>query len=170
MIAKLFRRLTADAGAGDALFDWATACAREPGWYVEGGVPDTINGRFALVSTITALCCVRLEQLGSEGDALSIALTERFAEVMESEHRELGCGDPTLGKTVLKLVGSLARRVTILRPAMDGAIAWSETARAALPGFGDSAEEQSWRAARLEALALRLQSAGSDDLAAGAIR
>ena len=35
-------------------------------------------------------------------------VTERFIEVMELEHRELGLGDPTLGKTVRKLVG-LAR-------------------------------------------------------------
>ena len=40
---------------------------------------------------------------------LSVALTERFIAVMECEHRELGLGDPTLGKTVRKLVGSLAR-------------------------------------------------------------
>jgi cytochrome b pre-mRNA-processing protein 3 len=44
-----------------------------------------------------------------------VALTERFIEVMESEHRELGLGDPTLGKTVRKLVGSLARRTQLWR-------------------------------------------------------
>ena len=48
-------------------------------------------------------------------NALSVALTERFIEVMEAEHRELGLGDPTLGKTVRKLVGSLARRTELWR-------------------------------------------------------
>ena len=46
-----------------------------------------------------------------------MALTERFIEVMESEHRELGLGDPTLGKTVRKLVGALARRTELWRSA-----------------------------------------------------
>ena len=45
----------------------------------------------------------------------SVALTERFIHVMESEHRELGLGDPTLGKTVRKLVGMLARRTQLWR-------------------------------------------------------
>ena len=169
MIAKLFRRLTTDPVAGGPLFDWATAAAREPGWYVEGSIPDTIDGRFAMVSTIVALCCARLEQLGPEGQPLSVALTERFAAVMESEHRELGIGDPTLGKTVLKLVGALARRTTILRPAMDGAVDWPAAADAALPGLDDSELAGIWRARRLENLARRLQSARIEELATGAI-
>jgi cytochrome b pre-mRNA-processing protein 3 len=169
MIAKLFRRLTAAPGADCALFDWSTAAAREPGWYVAGGVPDTIDGRFAMVSTIAALCSARLEQLGPDGQGLSVALTERFAAVMESEHRELGLGDPTLGKTVLKLVGALARRTALLRPAMDGAVEWKEAANAALPGLDDSQQARDWRAARLEKLARRLQTVGVAELSAGVI-
>jgi cytochrome b pre-mRNA-processing protein 3 len=166
MIAKLFRRLTADPEAGAALFDVVTRAARERGWYVEGSVPDTINGRFAVVSTVTALCCLRLEQLGKAGEALSVALTERFAEVMESEHRELGIGDPTLGKTVLRLVGSLARRVDALRPALAGDMAWSEAADTVFPSIGAGAPA-GWRARQLELLAGRLQAASVDQLARG---
>lgn len=169
MIAKLFRRLTAAPGAECALFDWATTAAREPGWYIEGGVPDTIDGRFAMVSTITALCCVRLERLGFEGEALSVAVTERFAAVMESEHRELGIGEPSLGKTVLRLVGSLARRVAMVRPAMDGEIGWKTAADAVLTGFDEGEKAKQWRAARLEVLAHRLQSASLEDLEAGTV-
>ena len=168
MIAKLFRRLTAGREAGTALFDWATRAARERDWYTDGAVPDTIDGRFALVSTVTALCCLRIEQLGAEGEGLSVALTERFAEVMESEHRELGLGDPTLGKTVLKLVGSLAGRVDALRPAVRGEGKWSAAAERVLPGAPDE-EARAWRADRLERLAKGLESAGLEPLAAGEI-
>ena len=169
MIAKLFRGLTADPGEGAALFGWATGAARERAWYVEGFIPDTIDGRFAVVSTVTALCCVRLERLGVEGEALSVALTERFAEVMESEHRELGIGDPTLGKTVLKLVGSLARRVDVLRPAMREGGDWRTAARAAFPGIA-SEPAIAWLAGRIEDLAERLDGATLDELARGAVR
>lgn len=173
MIAKLFRRLTAgpktsDAG-GAALFDWVTRAARERDWYVDGAIPDTIDGRFALVSTVAALCCLRLEQLGAEGEALSVALTERFAEVMDSEHRELGIGDPTLGKTVLKLVGSLARRVGQLRSAFDGQRDWTAAAAAVLPDAPDD-RSQYWRAQHLERLAGQLRSAGPARLVAGEIQ
>ena len=119
MLGFLFRTLTAEPARGAALFDALTAKARESHWYVEGAVPDTLDGRFAVLATVVALAIVRLEREGGSGIAASVALTERFIEVMESEHRELGLGDPTLGRTVRKLVGSLARRTELWRKALD---------------------------------------------------
>src|SRR5437762_1584194 len=88
------------------------------------------DGRFAMLATIMALVLVRLEQLGEPGNAVSVALTERFIEAMESEHRELGLGDPTLGKTVRKLVGALARRTELWRSAVAGD--WPDAMRASV--------------------------------------
>jgi len=118
MLQFLFRRLTAEPRRGAALFESVNAAARQPHWYVEGQVPDTIDGRFAVLATLLALVLVRLERFGDDGNPASVALTERFIEVMEAEHRELGLGDPTLGKTVRKLVGSLARRTELWRSAV----------------------------------------------------
>ena len=129
MLGFLFRGLTASPARGSALFDAATAEARRPVWYVEAGVPDTLDGRFAVLATVTAMTIVRLEQLGDDGTALSVALTERFIEVMESEHRELGIGDPTLGKTVRKLVGSLSWRTDFIRNVVSHSGDWREAAR-----------------------------------------
>src|SRR5438270_7622917 len=114
MLRYLFPRLTRPSDAM-ALFDWVTAQARSPPWYLDCGVAYTIDGRFALLATIMALVLVRLESEGEPGDALSVTLTERFIEVMEAEHRELGLGDPALGRTVRKLVGALASRVALWR-------------------------------------------------------
>jgi len=132
MLGNLFRTLTAEPSRGAKLFAAATAEAREPHWYVEGAVPDTIDGRFAVLATILAVVIVRLEQLREEGNAASVALTERFIEVMESEHRQMGLGDPKLGRTVRKLVGSLSRRVALWRSATAGERDWSEAARESL--------------------------------------
>jgi cytochrome b pre-mRNA-processing protein 3 len=140
MLGFLFRGLTADPHRGAALFDAIVARAREPHWYVEGKVPDTIDGRFAVLATLTALALVRLEQAGEDGDATSVALTERFIEVMEAEHRELGLGDPTLGRTVRKLVGSLANRTEIWRFAASGERDWTEGSRESLYKEGVSAD------------------------------
>lgn len=169
MIAKLFARLTADRPTGAALFDWSTRCARRRDWYVEGSVPDTMDGRFAVLSTVAALAALRLEELGPEGDQLSVALAERFAQVMESEHRELGIGDPTLGKTVLKLVGSLARRVDVLRPAFGGTEDWDAAAKTC---FANASSEGAvpWLAERLRDMTVRLRSASIEQLAKGEIR
>lgn len=132
MLNHLFRRLTAEPQRGAPLFDSVTAEARRPHWYVEGQVPDTLDGRFAVLATLLALVIVRLEADGGEGDRISVAVTERFIEVMESEHRELGLGDPTLGKTVRKLVASLARRTQIWREAAADERAWTQAARESL--------------------------------------
>jgi cytochrome b pre-mRNA-processing protein 3 len=132
MLKFLFRGLTADVAAGAPLSEALTAEARRPHWYVEGAVPDTLDGRFAVLATLTALTLVRLESEGEPGNRASVELTERFIEVMESEHRELGIGDPTLGRTVRKLVGMLARRTDLWRSARASETDWSETTRASL--------------------------------------
>ncbi len=126
MLASLFRRLTAQPERGAPLFDALTARARERHWYIEGMVPDTIDGRFAVLATLTALTMVRLDQGEDEGSPVSIALTERFIQVMESEHREIGLSDPNLGRKVRKLVGSLARRVDAWRTTVAGDDGWEE--------------------------------------------
>jgi cytochrome b pre-mRNA-processing protein 3 len=124
MLGFLFRRLTAAPSGATALFDAITREARAPFWYAQGGVPDTIDGRFAMLSTLLALALVRLDQLGDEGMRFGVALTERFVTVMESEHRELGLGDPTLGKTVRKLVAALSHRVGLWRDAVENPASW----------------------------------------------
>jgi cytochrome b pre-mRNA-processing protein 3 len=129
MLNFLFRRLTAEPAAGAKLFEAITAEARRPSWYVEGAVPDTLDGRFAVLASLTALSLVRLEQLGASANLLAAALTEQFVHVMEAEHRELGLGDPTLGKTVRKLVGALAGRVDTWRAAAGGESSWLDAAR-----------------------------------------
>jgi cytochrome b pre-mRNA-processing protein 3 len=132
MLGFLFRGLTAEPNRGAALFGAINAQMRQPHWYVEGKVPDTLDGRFAVLATLTALALVRIEQAGDEGNAASVALTEQFIEVMESEHRELGLGDPKLGRTVRKLVGSLSRRVELWRETLAERRAWNEAVRESL--------------------------------------
>jgi cytochrome b pre-mRNA-processing protein 3 len=132
MLNFLFRGLTAGRQVGAPLFDALTAQARRPDWYIEGRVPDTLDGRFAVLATLIALTLVRLESGGEAADRLSVALTERFIEVMESEHRELGLGDPALGKTVRKLVRMLGKRTELWRKASSGRSDWTETTRASL--------------------------------------
>ena len=131
MLNFLFRRLTADPQRGAELFDAVTRIARRPQWFRDAAVPDTLDGRFAVLATVISMVMLRLEREGAAGDLVSVALTERFVEIMEAEHRELGLGDPTLGKQVRKLVGSLARRAGIWRAAI-AAGDWRNAARESL--------------------------------------
>ena len=167
MLQFLFRRLTADPRRGAALFDAVTRLAREPHWYVEGQVLDTLDGRFAMLATVTALALSRLEQLGDAANAASVALTERFIEVMESEHRELGVGDPALGKQVRRLVGSLARRVELWRDAVAGSEGWLEAARQSVYTNAVAAGALAHSSAALEGLWARLEAADLEALIGG---
>ena len=167
MLKFLFRGLTAEAPGAAALFDALTAEARRPHWYVEGAVPDTLDGRFAVLATVLALVLVRLERDGETGDRLSVALTERFIHVMESEHRELGLGDPTLGRTVRKLVGMLAHRTDLWRSAGDAN--WEEAARESLYRDDVDAEALSHSAAALKAFWERIGATPLTELEQGKI-
>src|SRR6185369_16138934 len=167
MLSFLFPRLTPGPHKGAALFDAVTAKAREPHWYVEGEVPDTIDGRFRVLATVLSLVLVRLEQEGEAGDALSVALTERFIEVMDAEHRELGIGDPSLGKTVRKLVGSVARRVELWRSAVDGD--WNEAARQSVYAREGASGAVEHSAGSLKAIWTKLSDIDAAGLAEGRI-
>ena len=127
MLGNLFGRLTREPKRGQELFNAVVAEARRPHWYLAGQVADTIDGRFSVLATVTALAIVRLEQGSKALGNLSVGLTERFIESMDSEHRELGLNDPGLGRRVRKLVGSLERRVDEWRDAIHDETDWTET-------------------------------------------
>jgi cytochrome b pre-mRNA-processing protein 3 len=165
MLSFLFRGLTARPARGEALFDAVTAVARRRSWYVEGAVPDTLDGRFAVLATVAALVLVRLEREGEGGNQASVAFTERFIHVMESEHRELGLGDPTLGKTVRKLVAMLARRVELWRAAD-----WLEATRVSLYKGAPEEDALERSVAALRDLARRLDTTSLGELQQGTIR
>jgi cytochrome b pre-mRNA-processing protein 3 len=109
MFRALFARLTGRPKRGQDLFELAVREARRPEWFVQGDVPDTVNGRFAVLATVIALITIRLEREGAK--EASAALTERLVESLDAEIREMGVGDPSLGKQVRKLVGAVAGRV-----------------------------------------------------------
>lgn len=131
MLRRLFARLTEGANRGGALFEALVAEARQPHWFVEGAVPDSVDGRFAVLATVVALATVRLERGGDEGRMASVALTERFIAAMDAEHRQMGVSDPAIGKTVRKLVSALSGRVELWR---------------------DTSSDKAWRAATLRSI------------------
>ena len=168
MLRFLFGRLTSERSRGAELFDSVIREARKPHWYRDGEVPDTIDGRFAVLATVCALAMIALEDGDDEGQAASAALTERFIEAMDAEHRQLGLNDPGLGRRVRKLVRSLERRVDEWRAATQGELDWSETAVTSIYR-GDSPKDGALNhsVGRLRELWSRLSSAPEHDLAEG---
>jgi cytochrome b pre-mRNA-processing protein 3 len=125
-LMAVLRPKAPDAGA---LYDAVVKEARRPAWYREGGVDDSLDGRFAVLASITALTILRLEEGSEESVRHSVALTESFISDMDAQMREQGFGDPSIGKQVRFMVGALASRVDWWRRARAGELDWSEAVR-----------------------------------------
>ena len=121
----LFSKRTTEPD-GATLYAAIVAETRRADWYRAAAVPDSIDGRFALLSSLLALADIRLGQGGEAGQALAPRLAERFIADMDVQMREAGFGDPGLGKQVRMMVGSLASRVERWQVAIDHGGAWNE--------------------------------------------
>ena len=111
---------------GAALYSAIVAEARRPDYYVDAGVPDTIDGRFAVLASLIALTDIRLGQSSEAASQIAPRLTECFIADMDAQMREAGFGDPGLGKQVRMMVGSLASRVERWQNVIDRGAAWDE--------------------------------------------
>src|SRR4029453_14195326 len=107
----------ADAGP---LYAAIVAETRRPDWYRDAGVPDTMDGRFAVLTSLLALADIRLERGADDARALGPRLAEAFIADMDAQMREAGFGDPSLGKQVRMMVGSLAGKVDRRAPRAGG--------------------------------------------------
>jgi cytochrome b pre-mRNA-processing protein 3 len=111
------------------LYNAIVGQARLPHWYVEGQVPDTLDGRFDMVSSILSLVLLRLEALGQPAREASAQLTEIFVTDMDGQLRQHGIGDLVVGKHIGQMMSQLGGRLTAYREALvdggtlDGAIA-----------------------------------------------
>jgi cytochrome b pre-mRNA-processing protein 3 len=134
------------------LYDGLVAAARDPDWYRDGGVPDTLEGRFDMVATMVALALLRLEAEGDGAKAESVLLTEIFIDDMDGTLRQLGIGDFVVGKHVGKLVSALGGRLGAYREALRGEAPLEPAVRRNV--FRDAPADE----ADVESVAARLES------------
>lgn len=169
MFRRLFPRLTDAPKRGTALFAAAVAEARAPHWFTEGGAEDSLEGRFGVLASVAALLLVRLERGADNADA-GAALTERIIEALDGELREMGIGDPTLGKQVRAMVGALAARVEVARVAVAGETNWRDfTVRGIHRGQMRTDEQVAHATAAVRAWWVRLDAADDAALIDGRI-
>ncbi len=122
----LLSRLISGSRPSHPLYERVVSEARERHWYIAGEAEDSIDGRFAVLATLLALASVRLERGSEAAKRAGIDLTERFIADMDGEIRQLGIGDPGVGKQVGAMVGALGGRVEAWRRAIGGEEQWDE--------------------------------------------
>jgi cytochrome b pre-mRNA-processing protein 3 len=94
---------------GADLYKRMVALARTPRFYAELGVPDTVEGRFEMISLHVALAVRRLH--GVDG-ALAEAVLKAMWINLDESIRELGIGDLSVAKKMKLLAGNFYGRAT----------------------------------------------------------
>jgi cytochrome b pre-mRNA-processing protein 3 len=99
-------------GKAQSLYRSAVEAARQPVFFSEHGVPDTLDGRFDCITLHVVLMCQRLREAGEHGQGKKLA--QRLFDVMfrdmEDNLREMGASDTSVGKRVKEMAKSFYGR------------------------------------------------------------
>ncbi len=137
--------------------------AREPSYYADCNVADTVGGRFDLITAVLCVVMVRVE--ASDMRAESALLAELFVEDMDSQVRELGVNDVVVGKHMGKLMSVLGGRLGAYRSALveKDLEKLTSAVNRNVTFAEDANEEASAKAVAQKLLALSERLAGFDD-------
>ncbi|MEO7248536.1 MAG: ubiquinol-cytochrome C chaperone family protein [Novosphingobium sp.] len=167
LLKRLLGARADDLSPYRALWHRIVEVSRDPRWYREGGVVDSVVGRFDAVTLV--LCAVLLRMERDEAlIAPSARLTELFVSDMDSQLRESGVGDLVVGKRMGKLMGALGGRLGAYREGLaqdDAALGAAIARNVTLREGADPAVA----AAMLRKLASSLAETDGDALLGGAM-
>lgn len=102
MIFNPFRKNTATE-AVYAVYSAIVAQSRQPRFYADWGVPDTVTGRFDMICLHLALLFRRLRSERREVAEFSQAVFDLFFKDMDRSLREMGAGDMAVPKKIQKM-------------------------------------------------------------------
>jgi len=140
-LAKLFGRKS-ESGSAHTLYSAAVMRAREPVFYLDFAVPDTLEGRFEMIAFHVFLILRRLKSAPGEAGAgnvpaadgnsdpcnvLGQALFDLMFADMDRNLREMGAGDLGVGRRVKAMAAAFYGRIK----AYDAGLAAGEAALSA---------------------------------------
>jgi cytochrome b pre-mRNA-processing protein 3 len=165
---RLFRRRLAKRNT-DKLYGVIVAQARLPVFYRNFGVPDTVDGRFVVLSLHLFALLHRLKQEGAPGRELAQQLMNRFARDMETVLREVGIGDLAIPKKVRGIAASSHALLQAYNAALQaGDAAFDDAIAEALPTDPKRAEAASRAlASYVKGIVKELERQSFDGLCAG---
>jgi cytochrome b pre-mRNA-processing protein 3 len=151
----------------DRLYAGVVRAGRDPDWYLRGGVPDSVDGRFDMIAAILSLVLLRIETEGDACRAEAVLLAERFADDMNGNLRQIGIGDLVVGKHVTKMMGALGGRLGAFREAAAGGNLDLPVRRNIFRGTPPSDDAVAFVTERLEAFRIRLNMVKAEALIDG---
>lgn len=152
ILERLFRK-GQDRAHLQPLYNAAVAAARQPEWYLQGKVADTLDGRFDMVALMLSLALLRLETENDRYAAESALLTELFVDDMDGQLREIGIGDVVVGKHIGRMMSALGGRLGAYRAALAGEQGLEDALQRNLyRGTTPESDAVAWTVERLRAL------------------
>ncbi len=127
VLSDFFRRNPQEARAR-ALYQRVVAQARQPGFYRDCGVPDSVDGRFELIALHAFLVLHRLKADPGDTEALGQALFDVMFQDMDQSLRELGASDLGVGPRVKRMAQGLYGRIAAYEAGLSGPAAELEAA------------------------------------------
>jgi cytochrome b pre-mRNA-processing protein 3 len=121
VLARLFRRKDeAATAAALALYRTAVEAARRPILFAELGIPDTMDGRYEMVSLHVYLVLRRLKRDHRATAAVAQALFDRMFMDFDEALREAGAGDLGVGRRVKQMATGFYGRIAAYDAGLDG--------------------------------------------------
>lgn len=111
MLFKGFSRRKRPLRAAAALYDALREQARAPAFYAPDRAPDTLDGRFDMLSLHLWLVLSRLRAGGGELADLAQALFDHAFDDVDAALREMGVGDTVIAKRIAALTERFYGRV-----------------------------------------------------------
>ena len=105
----------------EILYGNAVELAREPAFFSDHGVADTVDGRFDALALVVSLVMRRLASCGDAGAALSQELFDTMFADMDLSLREMGVGDIGVAKRVRVMAEAFMGRLEVYTKALDDA-------------------------------------------------
>jgi cytochrome b pre-mRNA-processing protein 3 len=166
----IFRQRQDEPEAAERLYAACVAAARRPVFFLELGVPDTLQGRFEIMTLHLFAMVHRLMRDPGDDRDLARSLAEAFVADMDDALRGLGVGDTRIPKRMQTFYGSFAGRLASYEKALaDSREALTASVeRNVFPG-GDADRQAAALAAYLVDAADAVRAAPLVDLRAGRV-
>jgi cytochrome b pre-mRNA-processing protein 3 len=102
MFTRLFKKDPMKARARE-VYDTLVRAARKPGLYGQVGAPDTVDGRFDMITAHAILLFRRLRGQGEAAADLSQLVFDVMFDDFDAALREMGTGDLSVGKKIREM-------------------------------------------------------------------
>lgn len=106
--------------AGDLAYRCVVEQARQPIFFTDYGVPDTLDGRFELICLHAFLYLHRLKREGPRARRICQSFFDRMFADFDRALREMGTGDLSVGRHVKRMVLAFYGRVRAYEEGLDG--------------------------------------------------